>query len=524
MQNSISPETQADKCVQYKHCKLGELNWSTDRYPETAPPGFFIDNGVSAYDKNHLAKRPAGSKLLESLHPGDHVLVWSVDRMFRNVGDFGVTIDAFRRKGIYVHFIADDIDLSTPSGQLKAALLAVLAEHFSRMLGFRVREAAAIKKLKSGTGVPKSATRAKPIMVNEVTEIKAEDKPSKILIPFGRPQKPKEVSVRRAWGYIRVSSDGQLESGLGLASQRLRVEEELAKYGAKDVECMGIIADEAVSAFRVPFDQRPGGEKFLSEAKPGDCLVVYRGDRIFRSLRDMANTVNMLRRRGIVLRLIEENVQTDSTESDWYMSLVTMFAELESKIKSARVTECFSRMRREGLCYTDPRRWLLYKAVKCGNQRRLVVDWKRAARFQMTLIAWREWGFKLTHSCAIVNAIVAQEKGIKPAIYCLQGRTLKTKSRKKPKYNPVFSRQISTLNAIWPQFLDSIGGIGAKRLDKVARDQLATNISEVSLAFLQRSGVPIDRLTRHFIVGGIDARVPVESLASDHFLTSTEDL
>lgn len=444
--------------------------------------------------------------------------------MFRNVGDFGTTIDLFRRKGILVHFINDDIDLSSPSGQLKAALLAVLAEHFSRMLGFRVREAAAIKRLKAGKGIKSARSTPKSIRMEEVSKIREGDLPSKILSPYAKPKKQVQ-SLKRVWGYIRVSSDGQLESGLGLANQRMRVEEELAKYS--ESECMGVVADEAVSAFKVPFDHRPGGSRFLKEAKPGDCLVVYRGDRIFRSLKDMANTVAMLRKKGLTLRLIEENISTDSTDSDWYLSLVTMFAELESKIKSARVVECFSRMKREGLCYTEPHRFMLYKGVKCGNQSRYIVDWARAARFQMAMTVRREYGFKGTHSCAIVNAITAQQKGIKPAVYAIKGRLsrkdVRTK-RVKPKYTPLFNRQVTSVENIWPQFLDSIGAVGAKRLNKIARDQLATNISQLSLAFLKRSGVPMDRLTRYFVVCGVDARVPLDSMPSDNLLATAQDL
>lgn len=478
---------------------------------------------MSAYDKNHLVKRPAGSKLVEHAKPGDHILVWSVDRMFRNVGDFGTMIDYFRRKGIHVHFIADDIDLSTPGGQLKAALMAVLAEHFSRMISYRVKESAAIKRLRLGGPASVGSKNRKPGRVEEVINVMKEDIATKIVTPYGRRKKEdKSIKVKRVWGYIRVSSDGQLESGLGLECQRRRVEEELSKY--TDSQVMGVIADEAVSSFKVPFPSRPGGKSFLEEAKSGDCIVVYRGDRIFRSLRDMANTIAMFRKRGIVLRLIEEGVQTDNSESDWYISLVTMFAELESKIKSARVTECFGRMKREGLCYMEADRWLLYKGVNVGQQKRLVVNWKRATRFQAVMILWKEWGFKLTHSCAIVNAIIAQQKGIKPSIFVSGGRANYTNQRKKNKYQPIFAGQIHSLNKIWSEFLDSIGRAGVNRLQKVARDQLAADISEVSLRFLKLSGVPMDHLCRHFIVGGVDARPSLDSTASDEFLTSTEDL
>ena len=37
-------------------------------------------------------------------------------------------------------------------------------------------------------------------------------------------------------GYVRVSTDGQEESGLGLADQRERIAEEAARHGFTDVD------------------------------------------------------------------------------------------------------------------------------------------------------------------------------------------------------------------------------------------------------------------------------------------------
>lgn len=526
VKTSLSPETQADRCVQYKHSILKDVQWSTEKYPESAPPGFFIDAGVSAWDKNRLASRPAGSKLVEAARPGDHILVWSVDRMFRNVGDFGTMIDHFRRQGIHVHFISDDIDLSTPSGQLKAALIAVLAEHFSRMLSFRVKEAAAIKRVRQGGAGNIHTPNKKPGKVSDLTKYVADEVPSKIFTPHGRQAKEKAVTgIRRVWGYVRVSSDGQVESGLGLQHQRDRVEGEISRL--PEAEHLGIIADEAVSSFKVPFALRPGGKRILEEAKPGDCVVVYRGDRIFRSLKDMAETIGMFRKRGIVLKLIEEGIRTDDINSDWYLSLVVMFAEMESKIKSARNKECIARMKREGLCYTEPDRFVLYRGVMIDGKRRLVVNWNRAARYAAAFIIQYEFGFGITHTTKIINTILAQRKGVKPSLFISGGLRLKKNRNKKKhfnKYKPVNTGQMILLRKFWPEFIDSIGRFGAKRLDNIARQYLATSIEKDGLRFLELSGVSIERLRDYFILAGVDRRLPLSDTPNDGFSASVEDL
>ena len=61
-----------------------------------------------------------------------------------------------------------------------------------------------------------------------------------------------ERRVPQAYGYVRVSSDRQAESGLGLAAQRARIEEYSHRV-LPGVALVEIVADEAVSASQVPF-------------------------------------------------------------------------------------------------------------------------------------------------------------------------------------------------------------------------------------------------------------------------------
>lgn len=47
---------------------------------------------------------------------------------------------------------------------------------------------------------------------------------------------------------------------------------------------------------------RPGMQKLMSYAQNGDTIVVWRIDRLSRSLLDVLNTVNGLRDKGITVR------------------------------------------------------------------------------------------------------------------------------------------------------------------------------------------------------------------------------
>jgi DNA invertase Pin-like site-specific DNA recombinase len=54
--------------------------------------------------------------------------------------------------------------------------------------------------------------------------------------------------------------------------------------------------------------ERPGIKKLLEYADEGDTVVVWRVDRLDRSLIDVLNTVNMLRDRGILVRSLSGGI------------------------------------------------------------------------------------------------------------------------------------------------------------------------------------------------------------------------
>lgn len=494
---SHSCEAQVVRADVYRQQKLPDFPWATESYPAESRPGFFVDRGMSAYGKSKVAQRPAGAQLLAALRRGDHVLVWSVDRMFRDVGDFGTTLSEFQKRGIIVHFIHEGIDLSTASGQLKAAICAVLAEHWSRMISFRAREAYAIKAARLSqvvTSPKRPLLKRKSIALEETSDLDIPTKfvavtPSKRLI---LPQP--SIQTSRSWGYIRVSSTGQVESGLGLEHQRQQVEKHIRELGG---EHLGIIADEAISSFKIPFAMRPGGSRILAEAMPGDSVVVYRFDRIFRSLQDMVNTIALFRQRGINLCLVEEGIQTHRRDGDWYLNLLGTFAELESTLKSERVREAKSKLKHEGRKYT--RQLLCYRSVKINGSDRLVLSEAKMVRFRMGHILWREMGFTKDQSAHLVNAIVAQTKGSTWHNFIFV-------KDKKLRAKLTLPAQIQTTLRAWPELTSSLGETTINRLDKKARQLLAIPLTKETIANLKSARITADQLQQWLVTSPPDWR------------------
>jgi DNA invertase Pin-like site-specific DNA recombinase len=77
-------------------------------------------------------------------------------------------------------------------------------------------------------------------------------------------------ATKDAISYIRVSSEEQADSGLGLAGQRHRI---VAYCQLKGLHLAEILEDPGISAGK-PLASRPAGSKLFAAAKKGKAVVV----------------------------------------------------------------------------------------------------------------------------------------------------------------------------------------------------------------------------------------------------------
>jgi DNA invertase Pin-like site-specific DNA recombinase len=104
--------------------------------------GLFVDEAVSAY-KVRLAHRPAGARLAAILKPGDMVVFARLDRAFRGVSDFAITVERWMKAGILIQFVNPQVDLTTAYGMAFAQIAAVFAQLESAIKSERLKEAQA---------------------------------------------------------------------------------------------------------------------------------------------------------------------------------------------------------------------------------------------------------------------------------------------------------------------------------------------------------------------------------------------
>jgi DNA invertase Pin-like site-specific DNA recombinase len=131
-------------------------------------------------------------------------------------------------------------------------------------------------------------------------------------------------------GYARVSTPGQ-----DLDAQRRRL---------NDVYAVRIF-DDIISG--KGFD-RPGLTALLDFARPGDVLCVVRLDRLGRSLRQLLDTVHLLKERGIGLMSLEEKIDTSSAAGELVFHVFGAIAHFERRLIAERTRDGIAAARARG--------------------------------------------------------------------------------------------------------------------------------------------------------------------------------
>lgn len=101
----------------------------------------------------------------------------------------------------------------------------------------------------------------------------------------------------------------------------------------KEIGCEKVFSEKK-SGLR----ERPQLEAALAYLRPGDIFVVYKFDRIGRSLKDLLNIVSSIHERGIQIQSLKDNIDTSSTSGKLMMNIFASLAEFERDLIVERTT------------------------------------------------------------------------------------------------------------------------------------------------------------------------------------------
>jgi DNA invertase Pin-like site-specific DNA recombinase len=149
---------------------------------------------------------------------------------------------------------------------------------------------------------------------------------------MGRPRKTPVVRSTAVICYLRVSTDEQANSGLGLAAQRARLESECAYRGWNDVV---FIEDPGYSAKSL---DRPGMQRALSMLANNEAgtLVAVKLDRLSRSVLDFTGLLSLAESEGWLLVVLDLGLDMSTPNGKFVAQVMSSVAELERNLIAER--------------------------------------------------------------------------------------------------------------------------------------------------------------------------------------------
>lgn len=139
--------------------------------------------------------------------------------------------------------------------------------------------------------------------------------------------------------YLRVSTDEQANSGLGIEAQRAAIEKAVGQSDA-------VFCDEGYSGSN---PKRPGLLAALEALESGDVLVVAKRDRLSRDVYLAAWLEKEAKRRGArIVSAAGEGTENDDPASVLMRTLIDAFAEYEKNLIGARTSAALAAKKARG--------------------------------------------------------------------------------------------------------------------------------------------------------------------------------
>lgn len=153
-------------------------------------------------------------------------------------------------------------------------------------------------------------------------------------------------------GYARVSTEDQ--------SLDLQID------ALKKAGCAKIFQDHGVSGVS---EVRPGFDDIMIALQPGDELVVWRLDRLARSMFDLIDFLHTMRSREIVFRSLCEGMDTSSAFGEAIYAVASVFAHLERSIMIERTRAGMAAAKARGVQFGRRRALTSEKIQKLNRMR-----------------------------------------------------------------------------------------------------------------------------------------------------------
>lgn len=183
----------------------------------------------------------------------------------------------------------------------------------------------------------------------------------------------------KAYGYVRVSTDEQARSGLGLESQR----DAVRKASKHDGHVVDSIFEDAGVSGSVPPLERPGFRALFEGVARGDRVYVAKRDRLGRDYIEVGLVERELRRRRVVVvSAAGEGGEGDDPSSALMRGVTDLFAEHERAMIRDRIKRALAAKRAKGEVLSNNPPF----GTKIGKDgKRLIADIREVRCIQLVL-------------------------------------------------------------------------------------------------------------------------------------------
>ena len=103
----------------------------------------------------------------------------------------------------------------------------------------------------------------------------------------------------------------------------------LQRDALKKAGCTRIVTDKGISGTSI---KRDGLDRALKQINKGDVLVVWKLDRLGRSLNFLINLIEALRNRGAGFQSLSDGINTTTPSGKWVFHIMGALAEFERSL------------------------------------------------------------------------------------------------------------------------------------------------------------------------------------------------
>jgi len=188
----------------------------------------------------------------------------------------------------------------------------------------------------------------------------------------------KDPTVIRCAIYTRKSTEEGLDQEFNsLDAQRESAEAYIASQRNEGWTCLPTKYDDG--GFTGGNMDRPAVQRLLADIEAGkiDCVVVYKVDRLSRSLLDFSRIIEAFDKHGVSFVSVTQQFNTTSSMGRLTLNILLSFAQFEREIISERTRDKMAAARRKGK-YVGGAPILGYDIDRSAS--RLVVNTREATR------------------------------------------------------------------------------------------------------------------------------------------------